>query len=278
MLTINPFAALSASISPSVMQAFVWVMILFVVGGTLFDIVHKGSAKFFFDKAKKAEEQGPKKVSGGEKVALMVSTGVSEVLTSSEFCNPARRVAHLLGMYGFIAYAVATFVMVFYHPTVANPGIWASLWWWGAIAVCVGGYWFWFFIRVDVRSEGNSPLRLIRADLFILSLLASCTLGLLWAWAQAAGSPGTNILLGAYLIATTVLFGGVPWSKFSHMFFKPAAAFQKRVAKASGSRDNLPELADRNDPKDRDRHSMELLKDAPMDMGLGIKREAPHHY
>ena len=42
----------------------------------------------------------------------------------------------------------------------------------------VGGYWFWFFIRVDVAAEGNSPFRIMRADLFILSLLASATLGL----------------------------------------------------------------------------------------------------
>jgi len=75
-----------------------------------------------------------------------------------------------------------------------------------------------------------------------------------------------------------VLFGSVPWSKFSHMFFKPAAAFQKRVAVANGTLDNLPPPADRSDPATRDRHSMELLKDAPLDMGLGIKREQPRHY
>jgi hypothetical protein len=46
--------------------------------------------------------------------------------------------------------------------------------------------------------------------------------------------------LAAYLLATTVLFGSIPWSKFSHMFFKPAAAFQKRVEQANGSRHNLP--------------------------------------
>ena len=45
--------------------------------------------------------------------------------------------------------------------------------------------------------------------------------------------------------ATTVLFGSIPWSKFSHMFFKPAAAFQKRVEQANGSRSNLPAPADR---------------------------------
>jgi hypothetical protein len=48
-----------------------------------------------------------------------------------------------------------------------------------------------------------------------------------------------------YLMATTVLFGSVPWSKFSHMFFKPAAALQKRVENANGSRSNLPEPADK---------------------------------
>ena len=110
--------------------------------------------------------------------------------------------------------------------------------------ICGGGYWFWFFIRVDVAAEGNSPFRIVRADLFILSLLASATLALIWAILQAAGSSWTTAFLGLYLLTTTVLFGSIPWSKFSHMFFKPAAAFQKRVAEANGSRSNLPSPAD----------------------------------
>ena len=48
------------------------------------------------------------------------------------------------------------------------------------------------------------------------------------------------MFLALYLIATTVLFGSVPWSKFAHMFYKPAAAYQKRVEEANGSRRNLP--------------------------------------
>ena len=111
--------------------------------------------------------------------------------------------------------------------------------------VCVGGYWFWFLIRVDVAAEGNSPFRFMRADLFIVSLLASVTLGLIWAVLQAAGASGANLFFILYFIATTVLFGSVPWSKFAHMFFKPAAALQKRVADADGSRGNLPGPADK---------------------------------
>jgi hypothetical protein len=159
-----------------------------------------------------------------------------------------------------------------------TPVLWPVLWHLGALSVCAGGYWFWFFIRADVAAEGQSPFRIIRADLFILSLLASVTMALIWSYLQAIGSSWTSVALGLYLIATTVLFGSVPWSKFSHMFFKPAAALQKRVAASDGTRSNLPRPADRTLSTDRDRHSMELLKDAPLDMGLGIKREDPRHY
>ncbi len=42
MLTSNPFAQLSATISPGVMQTYVILMLLLVVGGTLYDVWHKG--------------------------------------------------------------------------------------------------------------------------------------------------------------------------------------------------------------------------------------------
>jgi hypothetical protein len=242
MFTTNHFAELSASIPPGIMQAYVVVMILLVVGGTLFDITHKQSAKYFFDNWKKRASKGKRQVGTVEMVSLAVQTAVVEGLTSGEFCNARRRIAHLLTMYGFVIYVITTVMMVFSYPTPATPtpGILPALWYLGALMVCGGGYWFWFFIRVDVFSEGHSPFRLIRADLFILSMLASVTLGLIWAPLQATGSGGASIFLGLYLLATTVLFGSIPWSKFAHMFFKPAAAFQKRVENANGSRRNLP--------------------------------------
>jgi hypothetical protein len=240
MFVTNHFAELSASISPGVMQTYVVIMILLVVGGTLFDVMHKQSAKYFFNNFEKTKSKGKRQVGGGEMASLAIQTAVVEGLTSGEFCNPRRRIAHLLTMYGFVIYVVTTAILVFSYPTPATPapGILPALWYIGALMVCGGGYWFWFFIRVDVVSEGHSPFRLIRADLFIVSLLASVTLGLVWAVTSS------NVILGLYLLATTVLFGSVPWSKFSHMFFKPAAAFAKRVEQANGSRRNLPPPAD----------------------------------
>jgi hypothetical protein len=280
MFTANPFAELSASIPPAVMQAYVVVMIVLVVGGTLFDVIHKKSAAYFFANWRDSKSQARQQVGGGKMVSLAVQSAVVDVLASGEFCNMKRRLAHLLGMYGFVFYVVATIAMVLCYPTPATPtpSYWPLLWWFGALMICVGGYWFWFFIRVDVAAEGQSPFRIIRADLFILSLVISATLGLIWAFAETTGHVRTSYLfLTLYLIVTSVLFGSIPWSKFSHMFFKPAAALEKRASKANGSAQNLPTLT-RDDPEQRKRHSMELLKNAPMQMGLGIKREAPRHY
>jgi hypothetical protein len=272
MPSVNPFAVAAASLPADFLQGFLLVMALAVVIGTLFDIIHKGSARYFFTNARKSKAKG-RQVGGGELVSIAVQTAVVDVLASGEFCNPKRRLAHLLGMYGFMIYLVATAVMVFRYPTGTTPDIWPMLWWIGALMVLFGGYWFWFFIRVDVAAEGHSPFRVVKADLFILSLLASVTLGVAW----AATGAGVGFLFWLYILATAVLFLGVPWSKFAHMFFKPAAAFDKRVAEANGTVENLPTQS-RDDPEQRKRHSMELLRDAPMDMGLGIKREAPRHY
>jgi hypothetical protein len=280
MFSSNPFAELSASISPVAMQTYVVVMALLVAGGTLFDIVHKKSARYFFDNWRDSKKSAKKNVGGGEAISIALQTAVVDVALSGEFCSAKRRVAHVLGMYGFVIYVVATIIMVFAYPTPATltPSVVSTLWYVGALMVCLGGYWFWFFIRVDVAAEGNSPFRFVRADLFIVTLVLSTTFGLIWAWLQHAGNSGwATVSLALYLIANTVLFGSIPWSKFSHMFFKPAAAFEKRVSKANGSAQNLPTLT-RDDPEQQKRHSMELLRNAPMQMGLGIKREAPRHY
>jgi hypothetical protein len=46
MFTSNPFAELSAFISPAVMQTYVVVMIILVAAGTIYDVLHKKSARY----------------------------------------------------------------------------------------------------------------------------------------------------------------------------------------------------------------------------------------
>ena len=247
MFTASPFAELSAFIPPIVMQAYVVVMILLVAAGTVYDTLHKKSAQYFFRNWRNAGRKGSRRVGAGEMVSLAVRAVLVEGMMSGEFCNRRRRIAHLLTMYGFLVYVITTAIMVFLYPTPATPApaVLPQLWYLGALMVCAGGYWFWFFIRVDVAAEGNSPFRVVYADLFILALLASATFGLVWGYLQSAGSAWSNLFFGLHVIASTVLFGSVPWSKFAHMFYKPAAAFQKRVEEANGSRSNLPPPADR---------------------------------
>ena len=262
MFTINPFFELSGLVSPLAMQIYVIVMVILVAGGTILDTLHKKSAQYFFENAEKSGKMASRTVSAGEKVGIAVKTVAIDVLTSGEFCNQRRRVAHLFTMYGFVLFIATTAILIFGYAESAAPAILPALWHIGALMVCFGGYWFWFFIRVDVAAEGNPWYRFMRADLFILALLATATFALVWSALQWAGAAGWSTLFFVlFIAAATVLFGTVLWSKFAHMFFKPAAAFQKRVAKADGSRDGLPAPADK-----------------PEHYGLGIKRLAPRNY
>ncbi|WP_026181717.1 MULTISPECIES: hypothetical protein [unclassified Thioalkalivibrio] len=257
------------------MQVYVVLMVVLVAAGTIFDMMHKKSAKYFFENSKKAQQNATRSVDGGEKFSLALKTIGKEVITAGEFDNPQRRISHLFIMYGFLVFVITSAILIFAQPAATAAPVTSLLWHLGALSLAFGGYWFWFFIRVDVSAEGRRWYQLVRADLFILSLLGMATFGILWSLTQG-GALGW-LFFALFLAATTTLFASVYWSKFAHMFFKPAAAYQKRLTKADGSAENLPTLS-RDDPEQQKRHSMELLRDAPMEMGLGIKREPPHHY
>lgn len=276
MFDTNPFYDLSGFLTPAIMQMYVVAMFLAVVGGTIIDTLHKKSAQYFFENSQKAQKSAKRTVTGGEKVSLAISTVANEVLTSSEFCNPKRRLSHLLTMYGFIIFVATTATMIFGYPTPADaaPAILAVLWHIGALMVCVGGYWFWFFIRCDVNSDGKPWYKLVRADLFILSLLMTTSFALLWSIL------GGILLFAIFILASTFLFTTVLWSKFAHMFFKPAAAYQKKITKADGSQENLPDLGELSDPDLQAKFPdiPTYMGEKPANMGLGIKRESPNHY
>ena len=264
MLTTNPFAQLAQSIPSLFMQLFVCFMIMLVVIGTLLDILHKKNVKYFFQNAIKAKKQAKKHLSTSEKSAVVLKTVTNEILTTSELGRGKRRVAHLLGMYGTILFWVTSVIMIFCYTqyNTITPPYYPFLWHIGAFMTCIGGYWFWFFLRVDVSAEAHPWHQIIQADLFVLSLIITSTLGIIWSFFQFLNFFLLDkLFFGLFCISNIVLFGGVYWSKFAHMFYKPGAALQKNLAEADGSRDNLPPPAD-----------------APEQFGMGIKRETPKHY
>jgi len=266
MLSTNPFSILAETVSPIFMQWFVIVMGILVVVGTLLDIIHKKNVKYFFENAKKAKLSAIKTLSTGEKISVISKTIVSDIATTSELGAGKRRVAHLLGMYGTILFWIGSVIMIFCYSTPSSdtPNVWPIIWHVGAIMTVLGGSWFWFFLRVDVYSEAQPWYRIIKADLFVLALLASALFGLIWSYLQSLNLNNRwddKLFLILFIISNIVLFGGVYWSKFAHMFYKPGAALQKNLAEADGSRDNLPPPAD-----------------APKQYGLGIDREKAKHY
>ena len=263
MITNNPFSGLSELISPIAMQGFAIAMIALVATGTLIDIIHKKNVKYFFDNAKKAKKSAKIQLTSGQRTSVILKTVAHDIATTAELGRGKRRVAHVLGMYGTIIFWVTSVILIFSFPTAGSstPSSLTIMWHVGAIMTCLGGLWFWLFLRVDVLAEAHPWYRIIKADLFVLALLACSTFGLAWSYTQFSGMIELSYLfLVLYITSNLVLFGGVYWSKFAHMFYKPGAAIQKNLAEADGSRDNLPPLAD-----------------APKQFGLGIKREQPKH-
>jgi len=282
MFNTNPFSELAALISPEIMQGYIILMAILVFLGTVLDMMHKKSAKYFFQDSEKNAKNAKRTVGAGEKVGLAVAVVANEVLTSGEFANTKRRLSHLLTMYGFILFVVATALMIFGNTAEILPQLWHI----GAIMLCLGGYWFWFSIRVDVSAEGAKWYKLVPADIFIVSLFTTATFGLIWSYLQSSGAGAvadmgwTTLFFGLFILSNTILFASVLWSKFAHMFFKPAAALQKRVAHADGGNLNLPGDFDLSSPEVQAKFPdiPQYMGKNPVNMGPGIRREPPNHY
>jgi hypothetical protein len=246
MASVNPFFAAGEFLPANFLQIYAVLMFLAVVAGTLYDLWHKRSARFFAAQQQRARARATRPLRSGERALLAAQTLLHEVAASGEFCAWQRRLSHLLMSWGFVLYLLATVALVFLHAGNPQPPLlWPLLWNLGAVMVLVGGLWFFFVLRVDVAREARPPWRLVRADLFIVTLLLSVACALLYEIAILTRHPGAiQATFIVYLFFTTLLFVTVPLSKFAHMFYKPAAALQRRVEQADGSSD-LPRPAAR---------------------------------
>ena len=95
MITVNPFSQLAESVTPILMQAYVIAMIILVLIGTIFDIIHKKNVKYFFVNARKAKKQATRNLRTGEKTSVLLRTIASDILTTSELGAGKRRISSL---------------------------------------------------------------------------------------------------------------------------------------------------------------------------------------
>ena len=169
MLNNNPFSLLAEIVSPFAMQGFIIAMVLLIAVGTIIQMIHHNNLTYFFNNAKKAKLAATKELGIGEKTSIIAKTTVVDIGTTSELGFGKRRLAHVLGMYGTILFWISSAVLVFCYTGVgkSNSEIWSMLWHVGAILTCLGGYWFWFFLRVDESSEAHPWYRIIKADLLV---------------------------------------------------------------------------------------------------------------
>ena len=210
MMSINPFSVLAETISPAAIQFFVLAMIALIIIGTIVQMIHHKNVTYFFNNAKKAKLAAERELGVGEKTSIILKTVAHDIATTAELGAGKRRVAHVMGMYGTILFWVASVVMVFCYTAqgTTTPTVWPIIWHVGAIMTCVGGYWFWLFLRVDVLAEAHPWYRIIKADLFVLALLACATTGLAWSYFQSSGSAGLGYLfLILFITSNIVLFG-----------------------------------------------------------------------
>ena len=82
MLTQNPFATAAPLVSAGFLKCYLVVMILAVIAGTLFEMIHKGNAKYFFANMTRAKARRKREVGGGELVSIAVQTAVVTIVLS----------------------------------------------------------------------------------------------------------------------------------------------------------------------------------------------------
>jgi hypothetical protein len=193
MFTTNPFTPLTTYVSPEFMQGYIVLLMLAVLIGTGFDLLHDGKARFFLQDRQRARAAAKRPIGSMELAAIATKTLVNDIATFGEFCNRSRRISHVLMFYGFVLYLVTTVVMVFGYPSEPHPPMLLPLLWnVGVLLALVGGYWFFFLLRVNVVHDGQPPWRLVRADLFIITLLGSLTFALLFRMGGDGGGRDGN--------------------------------------------------------------------------------------
>lgn len=230
--------------TPLDFRLFVAIIVIGAVGGIAYDAIgRKKIAAYRYEiEWKRGYGRGNPTGESGAHVFLRVLFG--NILSSGEIasCNDrhldsARRGAHILLFYGLILAVISMLGRAAFFPTlnaypISNPWVLATE---VGYAMFLAGGLSMLFFRVNVRSEMNSMGHTIRADMFILSMVAASIMQFILFAADWSGSTiAAHAALYIFIPVTAFPFLSMAWSKFPHIVYKPAFALRRELDEAMG--------------------------------------------
>ena len=230
---------------PFYFRLFVAILILGAVLGVLYDVFGRKKLSAYNEERKWKRSFGRTPVSGKTSYfSVILRVLIRNVAFSGEIasCEDAhldrsRRIAHLLLFWGFAVMALSMLIKAFVYPTLNafppnNPlevGTNA-----GGLMLLLGGL-LMLFRRVNVRSEKDSMIAPIRADLFLFSVMLAVIFQFILEAADMSGSlAATELALVLYVPVTAFPFLSMAWSKFPHIIYKPLYAIHREIDAAEG--------------------------------------------
>ena len=87
MFSLNPFVELSNFIPVAAMQTFVILMFVLVLGGTVYDMIEKQNATYFFRNWRKSKLSKVNEISFNKMMVIIFKTITVDVFSAAEFCS-----------------------------------------------------------------------------------------------------------------------------------------------------------------------------------------------
>lgn len=225
-------------------RVFVLVIFLGMVLGVAYDALAGGKLVFFRqERSWRLTMYGGHSKSPYPRSSVVAKSVVRDVAGAGPLlgCGStySRWASHILMEWGFLITVVYTAVRFFAYPefapfTLGSPAQAALT---AGYAMMVVGCAMFLFQRVNVSKERRGVLTYSSGDRFAAGVFAYSIAGLIYEFVYAASASPTAFLyfwLAVYIAATAYLFLTVPWTKFSHMFYKAVYNVQRRLDEQTG--------------------------------------------
>jgi hypothetical protein len=225
-------------------RVFVLVMFVGMVIGLAYDALAGGKLAFFRqERSWRRTMYGGSSTASSPRPSVVASSVVRDVAGAAPLlgCGSkySRWASHILMEWGFLITVIYTAARFFAYPAFApfaldSP---AQLALTAGYAMMVVGCAMFLFQRVNVSKEGRRAFTYSSGDRFATGVFAYSATGLIYefayvGWASAGGQ--VYFWFGVYLAATAYLFLTIPWTKFSHVFYKAVYNVQRRLDEQAG--------------------------------------------